>query len=534
MSELSREAQAIESLFYIQTKEGGTMVPYTLNNAQRFLDSIDRNQGHLNLIIAKARQKGFSSILLAKFDIRCMGREGTHAVTISHEGEATTRLFDRAHFYLNHMNGPPPVFGRNSRNETYFKKTESTFYIGTAGAKAFGRGDTITDLHCSEYAWWDDPIKHSTGLFQAVPYSGRIYLESTGNGRKNDFYYIWKHAEGMGFERLFYPWFADTEYSLPLKPGQSKWKPDIPAHNQYMLEMQNKYHVNDMMMCWYEMKLRSLREDIRLMQQEYPFEPEECFQATGGSIFSSCTLQTNPRWEMGKVDGWFIYKLTTHPQKEFHYVIGGDPSGGTGNDAAAIIVICVETGEQVLELSNNTINPLIFGQLLVSIGRTYNEAFITCESNNHGAAVIPYLKDNYPSEKIYKTKYATMTTPAKYGWMNSRNSKHMLVGTMLETMDQITLYGKQTVTELEGFEEDDRGTMGGASDNLVIALGLAMIGYKKFEHYRIAYLAPPPPPIKKVIPNYMTYTLDDVLSNLNERRGGDRMHNHVGLGYPYN
>jgi hypothetical protein len=87
---------------------------------------------------------------------------------------------------------------------------------------------------------------------------------------------------------------------------------------------------------------------------------------------------------------------------------------------------------------------------------------------------------------------------------------------------------------LEGFEEDDHGTMGGASDNLVIALGLAMIGYKKFEHYRISYLAPPPPPIKKVIPNYMTYTLDDVLSNLNERRGSDRMRNHIGLGYPYN
>lgn len=533
MSELSREATAIESLFYIQTKEGGAMVPYTLNNAQRFLDSIDRQTGHLNLIIAKARQKGFSSILLAKFDIRCMGREGTHAVTISHEGEATTRLFDRAHFYLNHMNGPPPVFGRNSRNETYFKKTESTFYIGTAGAKAFGRGDTITDLHCSEYAWWDDPLKHSTGLFQAVPHSGRIYLESTGNGRKNDFYYIWKHADGMGFERLFYPWFADTEYSLPLPPHHLTWKPDIPAHNAYMMEMRDKYHVNDRMMYWYEMKLGSLREDVRLMQQEYPFEPEECFQATGGSIFGSVTLNKSELWIQDKVSGWYIYKLANHPIPGFHYVIGGDPSGGTGNDAAAMIVICAETGEQVLELSNNTINPLVFGRVLVTVGNMYNKAFIVCESNNHGAAVIPYLKENYPKELIYKIKYATGTSPAKYGWMNSRNSKHVLVGTMLETMDAITIYGKQTITELEGFEENENGTMEGDSDNLVIALGLAMLGYKKFEHYRLEYERPIVI-VERPMRSYMTYTLEEVLDNLNERRGSDRLRSHVGMSYPYN
>lgn len=534
MYELSREAQAIESLFYIQPKVGGAMVPYYLNNAQRFFDSCDRPNDHLNLIIAKARQKGFSSILLAKFDIRCIGREGTHAVTISHEGEATTRLFDRAHFYLNHMDGPPPIFGRNSRQETYFKKTESTFFIGTAGATAFGRGDTITDLHCSEYAWWDDPIKHSTGLFQAVPYSGRIYLESTGNGRKNDFYYIWKHASSMGYEQLFYPWYADDEYSLPLPPHMSKWVPDIPAHNAYMLDMRNKYKVNDQMMYWYEMKLGSLREDLRLMQQEYPFEPDECFQATGGSIFGSVTMYKSEWWKLEKVFGWFVYRMVNHPIPGFHYIIGGDPSGGTGNDDAAIIVLCAETGEQVLEFANDTANPIVFGSLLCLIGKMYNEAYIVCESNNHGAAVIPLLRVGYPLDKIHKAKFATASAKAKYGWTNNQNNKHMLIGTMLETLDQITIYGTKTIKELEAFEETDTGKMQGDSDNCVIATGLAILGYKKFEHYRTDYEAPIVVLKPKEKPNYMLTTLDEILQGLGERIGSDKLRSHVGLGYPYN
>ena len=190
---LSNEARAMQQLFHIQNKEG-VKVPFILTPAQQFLDEEETNR----IIIAKARQKGFSSGIKGKFTIRCLGKDGTHAVIMSHEAGATQRHMDQVQYLLKHMKGPKPVFGRNSRGELYFPKTESTFYIGTAGSKAFGRGDWITDLHCSEYAWWEDAIKHQAGVFQAVPRSGRIVLESTGNGRNNDFYYIWKHADDIG------------------------------------------------------------------------------------------------------------------------------------------------------------------------------------------------------------------------------------------------------------------------------------------------------------------------------------------------
>lgn len=524
---MNPERKAIESLFYIQDKEG-TKVPYKLNHAQGFLDDQDNPYGRTRIIIAKARQKGFTSVICGKFGIRCMGREGIRSAVVSHEASATQRILDRVNYYLNNMEGPEPVFGRHSRTEMFFQKTQSSYYIGTAGANAFGRGDTITDLHCSEYAWWEDPVKHSAGLFQAVPHSGRIYIESTGNGRSNDFYYIWKHADDMGYTRLFYPWYADSEYSLPLEG--TKWKPDTPRHNPYLLDIQKSHKLSDQQMCWYENKLRELREDIGQMQQEYPSTPEECFQATGGAIFNNVHLTVSPLWSTENFEGYYVSKLKGHPVKDYTYVLGADPSGGTGNDDAAAVVFCAETHEQVFELYNNHINPIDFADLICRIAIHYNDAYVIPESNNHGAAVVPYLCTNYKRHKIYKRSFGTKTTRPLYGWNNTQTTKHAIVGTTQESIPDLILHGVQTVKELEAFEEDKDGRMSAKSDNLVIATCLATLGLKRFEYLRKEHLRPVVQQEKKIT-NFLTYTLDDVLGRINKNRSGSHLAQ-VGRGYP--
>ena len=525
---MSNEREAIEKLFYIQNKEGAK-VPFKFTSAQAFLDSQDNAFDRIRVIIAKARQKGFTSVIAGKFGIRCMGKEGTHAAIVSHESNATQRILDRIDYYLRTMEGPKPTFGRHSRMEMYFEKTESSLYIGTAGAKAFGRGDTITDLHCSEYAWWEDPVKHSAGLFQAVPYSGRIYIESTGNGRNNDFYYIWDHADDMGYTRLFYPWFVDLEYSLPI---DKKWKPDTSRHNPYMLEIQRKHNLTDSQMWWYECKLRELRENLSLMQQEYPSEAEECFQATGGAVFGDINLKVSTSWNTSNFEGFYVSKLAEHPKKGFTYVLGADPSGGTGHDDAAFNIFCVETFEQVFEFFNNRANPIVFGELICKAATLYNDAFVVPEANNHGAAVVPYLKENYKGARIYKRSFGTKTTPPVYGWQNTQNTKHAAVGLAQETLSEITFYGLQTVKELKAFEEDAEGRLGAKSDNLVIATCLAILGLKKYEYLREKFLTPVTREVKKEKVNYLTYTLEDVLSRIKKNKGGSSTIAQVGRGYP--
>ena len=516
MIKQNNEALAIKSLFFIQTKEG-VRVPFALNHAQQTLDAIDHPYSRSRILVAKARQHGFSSIILGKFTVRCLGNEGRHAVIMSHEADATQRLLDRSHYFLKHMRGPKPTTGRNSRNELYFSKTESTYFVGTAGARAFGRGDFITDLHCSEYAWWIDPVKHATGMFQAVPYNGRIYIESTGNGRNNDFYYMWLHAEAMGYTKLFYPWFAGSEYETYPHTSDGVWRCDIPKHQAYLLGLQKRFNLNDLKMQWYEDKLKELREDLRMMQQEYPSEPEECFQATGGAVFQNVERAYSPQWKEGTYQGYFCSLLEGHPQKDLHYTIGADPSGGTGNDDAAITVFCIETGQQVFEFSYNTIDPISYAKLLVELGTYYNSAYITPEGNNHGAAVVPYLKAHYSQLNIYKTKVATAKSPAKLGWYNTNFTKHQLIGIMQESLDQVEIYGLKTIQELKSFEETPEGKLGGKSDNLVIATGLSMMGLKRYAHLREEHNRPKVV-TPKLKPDYTLTSLDEILTNIESRR----------------
>jgi hypothetical protein len=137
--------QFVESNLTIVNKDG-VEVPYLLNEAQvDFLKNITGRD-----IILKARQLGFSSLILAVMTTRFLLKRNERLVCISHEAGATQRLLDRVKFYIGSYekkNGIKIPMKYNSRNEMNFGERNNTFYIGTAGSKTFGRGDTISVLH---------------------------------------------------------------------------------------------------------------------------------------------------------------------------------------------------------------------------------------------------------------------------------------------------------------------------------------------------------------------------------------------------
>ena len=161
--------------------------------------------------------------MLALFTVRCLYKENTRSVVISHDKESTERLFKRVKFFLDNMRGPKAVQETSSKREFSFPKTDSVFYIGTAGGRKFGRGDTITDLHCSEVAFWDNAKDLTAGLFQAVPRTGYIGMESTGNGRNFFYRRIMDSAKGTGRYKLhFFDWLCFPEYDLELESEQEE------------------------------------------------------------------------------------------------------------------------------------------------------------------------------------------------------------------------------------------------------------------------------------------------------------------------
>ena len=509
---LSPEAQVIQTLFPVQDKTGKS-VPFLLNPSQLAYDSQKTGRN----IIAKCRQKGFSTYRVAEQLVKCLGVEGTRAVLMSHEAKATERLLDKVQFMLKYIKGPKAELGRHSRNELYFPKTESTYYIGTAGAKAFGRGDTITDLHMSEYAWWDqDGVKVVAGLMQAVPLqTGNVCIESTSNGRANDYYYMCMHAEQLGYNLFFRAWWEDDEYQLA--PPEEGWQPEGFEH--YFQDMKLKYNLNEKQLYWYWFKLLEFRLNLKTMQQEYPSSLEESFQATGGGVFEEVPYIKKDVWTWDLIEGKRCNYLPGHPKPNHHYVLGADPSGGTGNDDAAIQIICLETLEQVLSFYDNTVDPVAFGHYLALLGSKYNSAWLVIESNNHGIATLAIVKEEYPKQLIYKRKigFGKMNKPL-YGFMNTEATKKELVGNIHEVFEMdLRLYDPKTKEELQGFMEDPQThRMEGPEDDLVIALGLACTGVKKYyPHRTIPQVVVPRPQYQ---PGSFKITMQDILDSLNERR----------------
>ncbi len=94
-----------------------------------------------------------------------------------------------------------------------FPENGSTYYIGTAGQRAFGRGDTIDRAHLSEAAFYPNLEATLAGIAEAAEY-GQIDIETTPNGR-DAFYDMWMKAKSgkSPYTPIFIPWYIDHEYS---------------------------------------------------------------------------------------------------------------------------------------------------------------------------------------------------------------------------------------------------------------------------------------------------------------------------------
>ena len=135
----------IQAGFWVVNKDKET-VPFIFNEPQNIFYKEMTYRDDL----VKAGQLGISTEILAILTVKFLLIPNAWAVCISHEEEATKRLFEKVDFYLNHL---PPwlktfyIPGKTTEGDITNEVMHSKFYIGTAGARAFGRGDTPHYVH---------------------------------------------------------------------------------------------------------------------------------------------------------------------------------------------------------------------------------------------------------------------------------------------------------------------------------------------------------------------------------------------------
>ncbi len=182
------------------------------------------------------------------------------------------------------------------------------------------------------------------------------------------------------------------------------------------------------------------------------------------------------------IPGLEVYAL---PDPTRTYAIGADPAeGNPTSDDSALSVVDVETGEEVAALAGK-FQPAVLGAHIDVVARWYNDARVLVERNNHGHAVLLWLRDNSDVR-------LACGHDGKPGWLSSGKGKALLYDACADAFRErrALLHGFATFTQLASIagaslrapdgEQDDR------ADAHALALWLA-------EHHaqNDGYLPPP-------------------------------------------
>lgn len=266
----------------IRTKDQG-LQPFQLNEAQRYVHEIAERQlrenGKVRIIVLKGRQQGMSTYIEGRYYWKVTHNKGVRAYILTHEGEATSNLFDMVDRY--HKNCPEqmrPMTERDSGKELHFGKLDSGYKVGTAGASETGRSQTIQYFHGSEVAFWPNAEKHARGVLQAVPRdSGEIFLESTSDGIGNYFYKVWRDAIAgkSEYEAVFVPWFWQTEY-ISKVPEEFELDADEEEY-QEIVRLNYGSELTPEQLMFRRVKISELGS-VEAFKREYPATAKEAFE----------------------------------------------------------------------------------------------------------------------------------------------------------------------------------------------------------------------------------------------------------------
>jgi hypothetical protein len=500
---------------FIQDKDG-ELVIFEFNTAQRALHAIIedlyKRGAPVLIIILKARQMGISTYMNGRNYWNATRDKNTHCVTVSHEPQATDKLFAMIKRFHSHLpEDERPETRYNNLQKIDFNKKDgsaggldSSVSVGTAGKSDFGSGQTITHLHLSELAKWARHIEKDllTSLFQAVAFknpAASVVIESTARGVGGEYYdrfysarYVYMASlkdgkilikltineaedEENAFCSVFFPWFIFPEYQI--EPG-----PDFERTDEET-EIVALHGVTDAQLKWRRWAIiNRCGKDKEKFRQEYPASPEEAFLGSGRPVFDLYQCQALKKalevrrpiatYEHNASYDWVAEKggrleVYEEPRSGIPYLISCDVAEGLiHGDMTTFSVLNHYTGDQVAHWCGS-IDPLELADLLASLGYRYNTALLAPERNNHGIATVTRLatKLDYPNIYAEMVDEPPSKPRKRYGWLTSSKNRSHIIATLKKLFNdgEHGIRSWRTVEEMMYFIYNDKGRPEGQS-----------------------------------------------------------------------
>jgi hypothetical protein len=227
-------------------------VPFILNSIQKKFTQEATGKD----IILKARQQGFSSLILGAFAKDFILSQNSLSVVIADNANNAQDLLSRVKHYIQSFgtnNECKVPLKYNSKYELQNAANNARYIIGTAENVDFGRSKTITNLHFSEPAFYGHLQQLIAGATSAVTPTGRIVLETTANGF--DYFKTFYDSSVLG----------ETGFTPHFYPAQDFYTPEYLAERKKALG--------------------------RLYDQEFPSSAEVAFVTSGETYFDTDAMR---------------------------------------------------------------------------------------------------------------------------------------------------------------------------------------------------------------------------------------------------
>ena len=505
----------IEKFLWIEDVDGNK-IRFVLNEDQVDLYRtmcIQKIKGKpIRIDILKARQKGFSTFIAGVIFVSVIFSKGQKAAIVADIAEHATNLFEKYNYFYNNLPEELKIKKIKSNAKElvveYPDGQRSSIRIMVQGDTA-GRSGTYQFLHLSECAFWQDLNKTLTSLLQTVSNSNinsMVFLETTANG-VNDYKLRYdRDVSGeTSYIAKFYPWFTTSRYSVDKVEDYKK--PD------WLEDYQKEYSLSEGQTRWFYDKWNEFNTDTDMLHQEFPSNQVEAFVTSGNSVFNSKLLLERKNELLKRLSegngfikkGFFSFKkeisldggrielkdlkwtddrlgsikIFEEPNPTHPYVCSNDPALG-GEDYFAIQVFDNYTGHQVAVYHKNKCDADDCAYQLYALGRYFNDAMITGETNTTSYILQQVQKCGY--KFIYQdqdiedlgTRYMN-----KLGFKTKQNNRQYMIGLFSEAFrdNPNIINDYDTICEMENFQIVRTGrtniekamATGGAHDDLVMS-----------------------------------------------------------------
>ena len=522
---------AIESYLETEDRTQNGFVPFKLFPRQKEL--VNAYKVHNHNIVMKPRQAGISTTTAAYLTIltALASKKSTQKILIAANKQETAKEFLKkirdftvqlpAWMDVYRPPGSESWFDPEKNSSSHYKLWNGSEVKAVASSKDALRGYTPSVIVVDEAAFIEGNKGEEfyTAAQPSLSTGGRSILISTPNGHDPLYHKAYVTAEKgrNNFNIVSMKWYEDPRYNgkndgsgmswilLHEKTGEvveeivdpkSGFGPDAVVPEEKWPEMVSKGY--EPRSKWFDDMCAQLNHNARSIAQELLCS----FVGSGDNVIDDKYKNRQERdnvkdpirkeWVDGNMWIW------EDPIEGHQYILSADPSSGSSDDFAGLVIWDFTTGNQVAEY-HGKVAPDVLGEICKYYGESYNAFIVVDITGGWGASVVLKLIElGYPKRNLYYDVTVGIDSvennkalqkymdKGKLPGLNFQKNRNTIISKLEEAirLDSFKIRSKRALTEIETFVfiSGRADHMKGYHDDLLMSIAMCcFVGSTSFK-----------------------------------------------------